>query len=197
MTNAPPVRLLADGQSGPIRLWLADPALMFQGPMAAPLDGLPDCRSGIEQVMAAMKLAWPPKDGRLSRLEIAVADDAVTIVSEPQMRQAIIGYCDARIAEAAIDVRLMTKERRRAWKAGTGFLVACILLAAVIERLAVLPAFLDEILVGSLVIAGWVGLWRPLELTLYDWWPGRFRLGLHNWLRQMPVSLVPDPEGTQ
>jgi hypothetical protein len=23
----------------------------------------------------------------------------------------------------------------------------------------------------SLTIAGWVGMWRPLEIFLYEWWP--------------------------
>ena len=29
----------------------------------------------------------------------------------------------------------------------------------------------------SLVIGGWVALWRPLEIFLYDWWPMRARRG--------------------
>ena len=27
----------------------------------------------------------------------------------------------------------------------------------------------------SLVIGGWVAMWRPLEIFLYDWWPLRRR----------------------
>lgn len=28
-----------------------------------------------------------------------------------------------------------------------------------------------EILREGLVITGWVAMWRPLEILLYDWWP--------------------------
>ena len=42
----------------------------------------------------------------------------------------------------------------------------------------------------SLVIAGWVALWRPLEIFLYDWWPIRAEARLHDRLSEMDVRLV-------
>ena len=30
---------------------------------------------------------------------------------------------------------------------------------------------LRQVLREGLVIMGWVAMWRPLELLLYDWWP--------------------------
>lgn len=41
----------------------------------------------------------------------------------------------------------------------------------------------------SLVIGGWVALWRPLEIFLYDWWPLRARARLYDRLAAMDVSL--------
>jgi hypothetical protein len=41
----------------------------------------------------------------------------------------------------------------------------------------------------SLVIGGWVALWRPLEIFLYDWWPLRARARLYDRLAAMQVSL--------
>jgi hypothetical protein len=37
---------------------------------------------------------------------------------------------------------------------------------------------LSRIVEESLLIAGWVAMWRPLEIFLYDWWPilGELRL---------------------
>jgi hypothetical protein len=34
---------------------------------------------------------------------------------------------------------------------------------------------LAQILADGLVILGWVALWRPMEIYLYDWWPIRQR----------------------
>ena len=41
----------------------------------------------------------------------------------------------------------------------------------------------------SLIIGGWVALWRPLEIFLYDWWPIRTRVKLYRRLSEMQVSV--------
>ena len=41
----------------------------------------------------------------------------------------------------------------------------------------------------SLIIGGWVALWRPLEIFLYDWWPIRARARLFDRLGAMRVSV--------
>jgi len=41
----------------------------------------------------------------------------------------------------------------------------------------------------SLVIAGWVALWRPLEIFLYDWWPIRAEARLQDRLAEMDVHV--------
>ena len=42
----------------------------------------------------------------------------------------------------------------------------------------------------SLVIGGWVALWRPLEIFLYDWWPIRAEARMYDRLGEMDVRLV-------
>jgi hypothetical protein len=42
----------------------------------------------------------------------------------------------------------------------------------------------------SLVIGGWVAMWRPIELLLYDWWPVRNDERLFKRLSRMEVRLV-------
>jgi hypothetical protein len=45
-----------------------------------------------------------------------------------------------------------------------------------------------EILRESLIIGGWVAMWRPLETFLYDWWPVRDEARLFDRLSAMPVT---------
>jgi len=45
----------------------------------------------------------------------------------------------------------------------------------------------------SLIIAGWVALWRPLEIFLYDWWPIRAEAKLLDRLSEMDVRLIDEP----
>src|SRR3954454_13528999 len=49
---------------------------------------------------------------------------------------------------------------------------------------------IGEIVRESLPIGGWVSMWRPLEIFLYDWWPIRNEARLSDRLRGLPVSLL-------
>jgi hypothetical protein len=49
---------------------------------------------------------------------------------------------------------------------------------------------LAEVLRESLVIGGWVAMWRPMELLLYDWWPVRNDQRLFQQLSRMEVRVI-------
>ena len=46
-----------------------------------------------------------------------------------------------------------------------------------------------SILREGLLIGGWVAMWRPLEIFLYDWWPIRAQARLFGRLSAMPVRI--------
>jgi hypothetical protein len=46
-----------------------------------------------------------------------------------------------------------------------------------------------EIVRESLTIGGWVSMWRPLEIFLYEWWPLRREARLAEKLAVMPVRI--------
>jgi len=48
---------------------------------------------------------------------------------------------------------------------------------------------IGEIVRESLTIGGWVSMWRPLEIFLYDWWPIRNEALLSDRLAAMPVRI--------
>ena len=48
---------------------------------------------------------------------------------------------------------------------------------------------LRSIVQESLLIGGWVAMWRPLEVFLYDWWPIRADTRLYDRLAAMPVTV--------
>ncbi|MGH7786101.1 MAG: hypothetical protein ACRERC_04495 [Candidatus Binatia bacterium] len=50
-----------------------------------------------------------------------------------------------------------------------------------------------EILAHSLLIGGWVALWRPIEIFLYDWWPIRAEARLFDRLSAMAVRVENPP----
>ncbi|HUR21430.1 MAG TPA: hypothetical protein VMZ90_11515 [Vicinamibacterales bacterium] len=46
-----------------------------------------------------------------------------------------------------------------------------------------------RVLREGLLIGGWVAMWRPLEIFLYDWWPIRTEPRLFERLSAMPVEI--------
>jgi len=76
----------------------------------------------------------------------------------------------------------------------TSLVIGVLALAAAIALGDFLAALLKgsrigEIVRESLVIGGWVSMWRPLEIFLYDWWPIRNEARLSARLAAMPVRI--------
>jgi hypothetical protein len=76
----------------------------------------------------------------------------------------------------------------------TSLVIGLVALAAAIA----LGDFLATLLSGrriegivreSLTIGGWVSMWRPLEVFLYDWWPIRNEARLSDRLAAMPIRI--------
>ena len=48
-----------------------------------------------------------------------------------------------------------------------------------------------SVIAESLLIGGWVAMWRPLEIFLYEWWPIRAEARLFDRLSAMTVKVLP------
>lgn len=74
-----------------------------------------------------------------------------------------------------------------------GFTALVLFLSASELAVSVDDPRLQKILREGLVITGWVAMWRPLEVWLYDWWP---LLAEHIHLKRMlraPVEVFFEP----
>ena len=86
-----------------------------------------------------------------------------------------------------LEFRHLLKEGRTSLIIGLVFLGACLLTSEWLLRKQ--PGSLSIIARESLVIAGWVAMWRPIRIFLYDWWPV-LRLGrLYQKLSRMHVEV--------
>ena len=54
-----------------------------------------------------------------------------------------------------------------------------------------------SVLKESLTIAGWVAMWRPMQIYLYDWWPLVRRGRIFDKMSRMKVEVVHRPEKTE
>jgi hypothetical protein len=88
----------------------------------------------------------------------------------------------------ALSERRRLRQLLRRGRISLGIGLAFVALASVIADLAGGTQY--GIIRESAVIGGWVALWRPLEIFLYDWWPIRAEARLYDRLAEMPVELV-------
>jgi hypothetical protein len=74
---------------------------------------------------------------------------------------------------------------------GLAFLIACLALR---RWLITYPLGVDRVIVDEgLLILGWVAMWRPTEVLLYDWWPLAARRALMRRLAVIPVEVRAAP----
>jgi hypothetical protein len=80
---------------------------------------------------------------------------------------------------------------RRGWISlaiGLAFLFA-LLGASESAHAGLFPSPLASVLRESLVIGGWVAMWRPLEVFLYDWWPVAGQRRMYAALARIPIRV--------
>jgi hypothetical protein len=105
---------------------------------------------------------------------------------EALLREAVQAYFGAEAESSRRRLRRLFHVGRISLFIGLTVLASCIGLARIIEsRLQDFGGILNE----SLLIGGWVAMWRPLEVFLYDWWPVRGEVRLYDRLAAMRVDV--------
>jgi hypothetical protein len=86
------------------------------------------------------------------------------------------------------NLRVLLMEGRTSLMIGIGFLLLCLWAAELLAAYSnnTFLRLLDE----SLVIGGWVAMWRPLQIFLYEWWPIAGRIKIYRNLGDARVHVV-------
>jgi len=102
------------------------------------------------------------------------------------VRDAVHNYFTDRALHARREFHHLMWQGRLSLAIGLVFLAVCL---GVAEMLAHESAVWAQYLRESMIIAGWVAMWRPMQIYLYDWWP--IRRQIRNLLRlsTMPIEL--------
>ena len=103
-------------------------------------------------------------------------------------REAIHNYFAYRAEHAQRELRQMLQRGRVSLAIGLVFLAACLLVADLIAQHG--RDTFHTIVRESFTIGGWVAMWRPMEIFLYDWWPLRQRRRIYEKLSRAEVKLV-------
>ena len=105
------------------------------------------------------------------------------------LRDAIREFFGERARVSRQRLRQLFRRGRISLVIGITFVAVSLLIGDIIGRL------LGERRIGAIVreslsIGGWVAMWRPMEVFLYDWWPIRADARLADRLSAMPVRIA-------
>ena len=122
-------------------------------------------------------------------LVIHLPADQVPGPDSPDLGSAIHNYFAYREAHERRRLRLLLHDGRVALATGLAFLFCCVLIRQMAYSFGTGTA--SDILRESMLIIGWVAMWRPLEIFLYEWVPIRRRCAVFAKLSAAPVILQP------
>src|SRR5262250_977450 len=128
-----------------------------------------------------------PKDATLA-LQVDLDREAGLPDEATVLRESIHEFFRHRAERYRQRLRELLRVGRTSLVIGLAALAAAIALGDFLATL-LKGSRIGEIVRESLTIGGWVSMWRPLEVFLYDWWPMRNEARLSDRLASMPVRI--------
>jgi hypothetical protein len=104
------------------------------------------------------------------------------------VEQAVHNYFAYRARLNRLEFRRLMHQGRQSLLIGLLFLGTCIVAEEAIAHIS--SGTLLNVLREGLTIGGWVAMWRPMEIYLYDWWPLHRRGKVFEKLSTMPVEVL-------
>jgi hypothetical protein len=153
------------------------------------LDPAPFNEKDLDEDAAAYLLEACDEAGgrRPLRLVVYLPDAEARTEAARTLGEAINNYFAYRERQLRRDLLKLMRYGAASLAIGLVFLVACIVLR---RALIANPPVVDQsILDEGLLILGWVAMWRPIEVLLYDWWPLTRRRAVLRRLSVIPVEV--------
>jgi hypothetical protein len=173
-----------EAKHGVIRLRIKDVSQIFNS-----LDPDPFIERDLDDDAIAWITSWAREIPRHLKLKLLVE---ITEPKNPAEAQEIItsavrNYFEQAGQLARNEFRDLMRRGRVSLIIGLGVLASAVLGVSLMKQHAKGAIF--DLLEQTLLIGGWVAMWRPMEIFLYDWWPlARKRRDLQR-LRDMQVEV--------
>jgi hypothetical protein len=129
--------------------------------------------------------------------ELPLADPLVLVVhlaslpqdqnAQAKIQDAVQHYFSYRLDLGRLEFRRLMQDGRRSLVIGIVFLAACLSIGNLLFGAG--SGTFSTIGREGLTVAGWVALWRPMEIYLYDWWPLVRKQKILKKLSRMPVEV--------
>ncbi len=134
-------------------------------------------------------LSWAQEFHRTEPVDLVIHLEKVIDQKEMETRvaEAVHNYFAYRARLNQLEFKRLMKQGRLSLLVGMAFLLICFISIELLalDRSGPSSSFIKE----GLTIAGWVAMWRPLQIYLYEWWPLLRRGHIFEKLSRMPVHL--------
>jgi hypothetical protein len=167
---------------GRIEVRLRELAQLFNS-----LDPSPFIDRDLDDEAEKFIVSWARELPHHGELELVVHVAADPGERAAGLEHAVHHYFADRAAMKGRELRQLLRRGRESLAIGLLFLATCFALGVFARDY--LPAAWNELVELGLHIVGWVAMWRPLEIYLYDWWPIRADQRLFERLARMAVRL--------
>lgn len=167
-----------------VRIELGEPRELFCAAPPDPLAGRPYADSGVDRILNQLR----PRPGRRVRATIVLPAVARAPDLEARCRVALEQYCSTKVAQLRNDDSSLWHEGRATLTRGLLFLAICMLGSHIVGEPRYLHPVFARFLDEGFVIAGWVALWWPLDVLLYQHWPLARERRMYESLRTMDLA---------
>jgi hypothetical protein len=179
--------MTAPSKTAAIELRLRELAQLFNS-----LDPSPFIDRDLDPDAEEFILSWAREHGKDQELELTLHLATTPPPDRAAGAEAAVRHYFATRAEMKQrEFRQLMKRGRISLSIGIVFLAVCLFASELVAKLGHTTS--AGLLRESLTIGGWVAMWRPLEIYLYDWWPLRDERRLVERLARMKVRLILPP----
>jgi hypothetical protein len=106
------------------------------------------------------------------------------------LRDAIHSFFEYETEKVRRDINFLVRRGQFSLFAGVLFLAACLAVSHSVRS----ESFWGLTMHEGLTIIGWVAMWQPINIFLYDWWPLAIRMRLYKRVMQTEVIFQFLPE---
>jgi len=172
------------GRQHTIRVRLRDISQLFNS-----MDPSPFIEKDLDDRAEEFIVSWAQEFSPNAPIKLRIYLDQWPVEDPKEMiRTAVHNHFAHRAKISRLEFKRLLKEGRTSLFIGLVFLAACLLITKLLlgREVGTWAAVMRE----SLTIAGWVAMWRPMQIYLYDWWPLLRRGRIYAKLSRIPVEVV-------
>ncbi len=159
------------------------------------LDPSPFLTKDLARSAEAYIESWALPLARGSQLQLTIHVEQLDSSEEASdlMAEAIHNHYGYKADLVRAELRQLLRQGRVSLAIGLAFVVTCLLAAEMLTHPGQGAA--RGIARESLTIIGWVAMWRPVQIFLYDWWPVVGRIHGYENLKFARVVVVNAAQG--